>query len=91
METPTVTRPKRITAARKAVAAVEKLDAVISGLAPYDSEAHPDSLAGQAWAQLQGAMARVGLRADAVVEIETPLKMKTTWENGKKVVTWTKG
>ena len=75
---------KRITAARKAVRAIAQLDELLDDLRPLDSEAHPDTRAGRAWAQLVGSVARAGLRADAVLKAEEPLKVKEVWSNGKR-------
>ena len=79
---------KRITAARKAVRAIAQLDELLDDLRPLDSEAHPDTRAGRAWAQLVGSVARAGLRADDVLDVETPLNVKGAWIQGKREKYW---
>lgn len=83
-----VERPSRINAARLAAREVTKLDELLDELAPLDVEAHPESPQGRAWAGLVGIVARATLRADEVIEAETPLKMAATWNDGKRQACW---
>ena len=85
-----VERPSRLTAARAAAKGVSKLADLLDELAPLDSESHPDSPEGRAWSALVGCVARATLRADAVIEAETPLKVTRTWNEGKAEISWTR-
>ena len=60
-------------AARKAMVAVNKLDALLDSIRPAETEAHPHGQLGQAWDRLLGTVARASLRADELVEAVTPL------------------
>jgi len=83
-----VERPTRINAARKAAREVAKLDELLDELAPIDAEAHPESPQGRAWTALVGTVARATLRADELVEAETPLKVVEGWSGGKRHSCW---
>ena len=83
-----VERPARNHAGRWAAREVTKLEELLDELALLDVEAHPESPQGRAWAGLVGIVARATLRADEVIEAETPLKMAATWNDGKRQACW---
>ena len=69
-------KPTGIIAARKAVKAIAALDVLLDDLRPSDAEAHPDSTRGRAWSALLGTAARLVLRADELLRMESPPKPK---------------
>lgn len=60
-------------AARKAMYAVSRLDAMLDALRPTEAEVPPETPLGRAWSGLIGSVARATLRADELIEAVTPL------------------